>query len=155
MKRIICFIVLFIAVAGAQFAFSQNKTVKINLTPVIIKEVSSWDKRIVFFTSAMNPLTTLEDITNYREEVALQNIPISTLGENVIKLFRLAGLHTMEATDGSGQKYTITRVIDVNENPDLFIKNPKLRFFATWDIFEKNIVDTGGGVKIIFTYKHM
>jgi hypothetical protein len=97
----------------------------------------------------------LEDITNYREEVALQNIPISTFGENVIKLFRLAGLDTMEATDGSGQKYTITRVIDVNENANLFITNPKLRFFATWDIFEKDIVDTGGGVKIIFTYKHM
>jgi hypothetical protein len=57
MKRTICFIALFILVSNAQFAFSQDKTVTINVPPVIIREVSSWDKRIVFFTSAKNPIS--------------------------------------------------------------------------------------------------
>jgi hypothetical protein len=107
----------------------------VRVSPEVLKELASWDKRIVFFTPVENPITSLNGLSY--EEIAMWGME---LFEKYKQLFRVVGEPKEEG-----------RVIgDVN---NIFTKNPELRLFITWDTFEKGIVGTGGGIKILFEQK--
>jgi hypothetical protein len=112
---------------------TPKKTIVIvKVSPEVMKELSSWDERIVFFTSVEDPITSLNGLSE--DEIAMWGFE---LFENYKQLCRAVG----------EPKETGRIIGDVTT---IFMKNPELRLFITWDEFEKDIVRTGGGIRIRF-----
>ena len=107
----------------------------IKVSSEVMQELSSWDGRIVFFTSATNPITDLSGLSG--DQIAMWGME---LYENFKQLFRVIG-----------EPKETGRVI--GDVAGIFTKNPDLRLFITWDTFEKDILDTGGGIRIRFEQK--
>ncbi len=100
-----------------------------------MRELETWDKKIVFFTSAVNPITSLNGFPE--DAVAMWG---GELFENYKRFFRTVGEPREKG-----------RVIGDVEN--IFTKNPEVRFFITWEQLEKYVVGTGGGVRVRFEPK--
>jgi len=114
----------------------QDKVVTIKVSSATMQEISTWDNNIVFFTSAKNPISSLSEVSVSEGEIGTWGVDINQVGRFL---------------KTTGQDLIGLKMIgDVGEETKLFTDNPKLRLFITLDDFEKYILDTGGGVKVIF-----
>lgn len=112
--------------------------VNVEVNNPVIKELSTWDSDIVFFTSIKNPIKKLEDIKNPQGEVGTWGFE---LFRPVKELLKVAGIET----DG-------ILTIGNGNFDNLFIERPKLKLFATKrsSFGCQNIVNTGGGIEVKF-----
>lgn len=111
-------------------------TVTIKASAETMQQISSWGDNIVVFTSATNPISSLEEVSVSKGEVGMWGP-----NPNEVKNF----LQTI------GQDLIGLKMIGaVGEGTTLFCDNPELRLFITLPDFEKNILDTGCGIKVVF-----
>ncbi len=114
----------------------KQESVTIKASSETMQEISSWGDKYVIFTSAQNPISSLD-------EISVSDGEVGTWGPNpnIVKSF----LQTF------GQDiFGLQMIGDVGEGTKLFCDNPELRLFITSAEFEKYILDTGCGVKVIF-----
>jgi hypothetical protein len=114
----------------------KQESVTIKVGSETMQEVSSWGDEIVVFTSAKNPINSLGEISVSDGEAGMW-------GPNpnvVIKFLKTFGQ----------DMFGLQMIGDVGEGTKLFCDNPELRLFITSADFEKYILDTGCGIKVIF-----
>jgi hypothetical protein len=107
----------------------------VKVSAEVMQELSTWDEGIAFYTSATDPITDLSGLSE--NQIAMWG---GELFPNYTQLFGVVG----------EPKATGKVIGDV---ANIFTKNPDLRLFITWDSFEEDIVDTGGGIRIRFEQK--
>jgi hypothetical protein len=108
--------------------------VTVKATPETLERLASWDKGIVFYTSGKDPISSLSDVSIAKGEVGTWGIELSS-----------------QVAELLGQDIRGMRVIgDVGDGTTLFHSNPGLRLFVTSDKFERPIVTSGGGARIVF-----
>jgi len=128
------FIVLLL-VTFYTISYAQNRAI-VQVEQKIYKELSSWDKRIVFITSSMNPISELKEITNSEIEVGVWGI----------ELYEKAKIFL----DLSGLKSTEIKLLGNATHDSLFYNNSDLRIFITSTSFAEKIIKTGGGIEVEF-----
>jgi hypothetical protein len=113
-----------------------DNTVVVKVSPAVMKEISSWDNRWVCFTSAKNPIHSLNGLTY--EQIATSS------DEELSDIYRRLFIAVGEPKE-----------LHIVFNPtvaDIFIKNPELRLYIAAEVWEKYITQNGG-VKIRFETK--
>lgn len=114
----------------------KQESVAIKASLDTIQEISSWGGKYVVFTSAQNPINSLD-------EISVSDGEVGTWGPNpnIVKSF----LKTF------GQDiFGLQMIGDVGQGTKIFCDNPELRLFIASADFEKYILDTGCGVKVTF-----
>jgi len=112
-----------------------SKNGKVTVSREEWKEIQSFPKDVVFFTSASNPITSLKGLEN--DEVAMWGMELLP---NTQKLLALSG--RTDTPIGLS-------VIGTGNDSAKFNKNLQLRLFVTYKSFAKDILD-GGGIQIEF-----
>lgn len=112
--------------------------VTVKVSQKVMKELASWDKEIVFYTSARNPITSLNGLLD--NEIAMWGS--IGLVKYYQKLFHAVG-EPKEREEG------YTRVSFIGDVANAFTKSQRRRLFITLGECE-DIVKTGGGVRIHF-----
>jgi hypothetical protein len=113
-----------------------QESVTIKVGSETMQEISSWGDEIVVFTSAKNPISSLDGISVIDGEVGMWGPNPNT----VIKFLKTFGQ----------ELFGLKMIGDVGEGTKLFCDNPGLRMFITSPDFEKYILDTGCGIKVAF-----
>jgi hypothetical protein len=62
---------IFFTTISYGIVFAKEKAVIVKIDSTVMKEIASWDKKIVFLTSAKTPIHSLSDITKSGGEVGI------------------------------------------------------------------------------------
>jgi len=135
-------------VADATSALAQKRsmTVQITVTEDAATELENWPQDIIAFTSARNPLKSLNDMKSPGDWA----VSSSELIPPLARFLMASGI-----TKSTSQ--ALSTIALGNENfPKLFLKNESLRLFVT-TAKTKNvdkITKSGGGNKVVFLDKN-
>jgi len=114
----------------------RQENVTIKVSSETMQEISSWGNKIVVFTSAKNPISSLD-------EVSVSDGEVGMWGPNpnvVIKFLKTFGQ----------DMFGLQMIGDVGEGTKLFCDNPELQLFITSPDYKSYILDTGCGIKVVF-----
>jgi len=113
----------------------------------VLGKVRALGDDVVFFTSKQRPIRSLAEITETGTQLGLWGVELL---DGTQQLFETAGVKL-----GAGGK-GLARVLGDAYFPELFVKNPGIRFFVTHrydDSREAAITKQGGGVQVVFVPK--
>jgi hypothetical protein len=140
--------IIYLFTSQIGIANAEEKYINVNVNIKVLKEISSWDKNIIFLTSAKKPIQDLNDISKRHGEVGVWG---GELYVPVLKLLDLAGLKVYASEKKGDKSWKVPFSIIGNAYyADLFNNKPNLLLFVTDIDSAKSIVDNGGGIRIKF-----